>query len=184
MIRPDRGEHKKSGNLRYAFAHTNSAHIVIFDADFGPRADFLAETLPYLDDPGIAIVQTPQFFRVTGGRTGSSGRGPILELFYRAIQVAGTGSARRSASALTRCTGARRWSRGAVHRDPLRRGRAHRPGRASAARSLVYVPVALAAGMCPSGLNAFLRQQYRWCSGASTVLYLAAVVGADGLRPG
>jgi hypothetical protein len=33
------------------------------------------------------------------------------------------------------------------------------------------VPVVLATGMCPTGLNAFFRQQYRWCTGStSTVL--------------
>ena len=49
--RPGQRVHKKSGNLRYAFAHTCSEYIVIFDADFAPRPDFLAETLPYMDDP-------------------------------------------------------------------------------------------------------------------------------------
>ena len=61
--RPDLPRYKKSGNLRYAFARTSGEYLVIFDADFAPRPDFLAETLPYLDDPAIAIVQTPQFFR-------------------------------------------------------------------------------------------------------------------------
>ena len=48
VIRPGRGLHKKSGNLRYAFAHTTGKFIVILDADFVPRPDFLAETLPTL----------------------------------------------------------------------------------------------------------------------------------------
>ena len=61
--RPGGRIHKKSGNLRYAFARTTGEYIVIFDADFAPRPDFLAETLPYMDDPSLAIVQTPQFFR-------------------------------------------------------------------------------------------------------------------------
>jgi cellulose synthase (UDP-forming) len=38
--RPTLREHKKAGNLNYAFRRTNSEHIVIFDADFRPRADF------------------------------------------------------------------------------------------------------------------------------------------------
>src|SRR5262249_20340125 len=61
--RPDARAFKKSGNLRYAFARTNGEFLVILDADFAPRADLLAETLPYMDDERIAIVQTPQFFR-------------------------------------------------------------------------------------------------------------------------
>src|SRR5207245_1090587 len=64
--RPDLRAYKKSGNLRYAFARTSGEYLVIFDADFAPRPDFLAETLPYMDDPATAIVQTPQFFRSDG----------------------------------------------------------------------------------------------------------------------
>ena len=60
---PDLKKDKKAGNLRYAFARTSAEFLVILDADFAPRHDFLAETLPYMDDPAIAIVQTPQFFR-------------------------------------------------------------------------------------------------------------------------
>ena len=81
-------EHKKAGNLNYAFARTCSEHIVIFDADFRPRADFLAETLPYMDDPDVGIVQTPQFFRVSRRQTWvERAAGPTLEVFYRAVQV-------------------------------------------------------------------------------------------------
>ena len=50
-------------------ADRESEHIVIFDADFRPRPDFLAETLPYMDDLSIGIVQTPQYFRVEQSQT-------------------------------------------------------------------------------------------------------------------
>ncbi len=69
VIRPDRGVDKKSGNLRYAFAHTRGQYIVILDADFVPREDFLVETLPYMDDPTVGILQTPQFFRTDPRQT-------------------------------------------------------------------------------------------------------------------
>ena len=87
--RPDLRAYKKSGNLRYAFARTSGEYLVIFDADFAPRPDFLAETLPYMDDPAIAIVQTPQFFRASAAQTWiENAAGAIQEVFYRAIQVA------------------------------------------------------------------------------------------------
>jgi cellulose synthase (UDP-forming) len=173
VVRPSRGEHKKSGNLRHAFAHTRSEFFVILDADFAPRSDFLAETLPYFDDPDIAIVQTPQFFRTDARQTWvESASGAIQELFYRAIQV---GRDRLGASI---CVGTC-----AVYR---RRALAPQGGTTliayaedvhtgldvrRAGWSLVYVPVILATGMCPTGLNAFFRQQYRWCTGStSTVL--------------
>jgi cellulose synthase (UDP-forming) len=173
VVRPNRGEHKKSGNLRYAFAHTSGEFLVILDADFAPRPDFLTETLPYFDDPEIAIVQTPQFFRTDRRQTWvESAAGAIQELFYRAIQV---GRDRLNASI---CVGTC-----AVYR---RRALAPQGGTTLIAYAedvhtgldvrragwrLIYVPVVVATGMCPSGLNAFFRQQYRWCTGStSTVL--------------
>ena len=35
---------------------------------------------------------------------------------------------------------------------------------------LRYVPVSLAAGVCPSTIPAFLAQQYRWCTGSMSLL--------------
>ena len=86
--RPYLRHRKKAGNLNYAFAHTNGEHIVIFDADFCPRADFLAELLPYMADPDVGLVQSPQFFRVHQEQTWvEQGAGASLEVFYRAAQV-------------------------------------------------------------------------------------------------
>lgn len=173
VVRSNRGENKKSGNLRYAFARTYSEFFVILDADFAPRPDFLAETLPYFDSPDIAIVQTPQYFRTDRRQTWvERAAGAIQELFYRAIQV---GRDRLDASI---CVGTC-----AVYR---RRALAPQGGTALIAYAedvhtgldvrragwdLIYVPIILATGMCPTGLNAFIRQQYRWCTGStSTVL--------------
>lgn len=79
---------KKAGNLRHAFARTSGEAVVIFDADFCPRADFLRETLPYLLDPSIGIVQTPQFFRWSKEQTWvEKGAGTSQEFFYRMEQV-------------------------------------------------------------------------------------------------
>jgi cellulose synthase (UDP-forming) len=173
VVRPNRGEHMKSGNLRYAFAHTRGEFFVVLDADFAPRPDFLLETLPYFGDPDVAIVQTPQYFRTDRRQTWvESAAGAVQELFYRAIQV---GRDRLGASI---CVGTC-----AVYR---RRALAPQGGTTLIAYAedvhtgldvrragwrLIYVPVVLATGMCPTGLNAFFRQQYRWCTGStSTVL--------------
>ncbi len=124
---------KKAGNLRYAFGRTSAELFVIFDADFAPRPDFLAETLPYLDDPRIAIVQTPQFFRSHPGQTWiERAAGPIQEIFYRAVQVA-----RNRLDAAVCCGTSAVYRRRALEpfgrpdADPVRRGRAHRAGRAA-----------------------------------------------------
>lgn len=173
VVRSNRGQHKKSGNLRHAFSHTRGDFFVILDADFAPRQDFLAETLPYFDDPAIAIVQTPQFFRTDRRQTWvESAAGAIQELFYRAIEV---GRDRLGASiCVGTCAVYRRYSlqiQGGTtliaYAEDVHTGLdVRREG-----WKLIYVPVILATGMCPTGINAFIRQQYRWCTGStSTVL--------------
>ncbi len=173
VIRPNRGEDKKSGNLRYAFAHTRGEYVVVLDADFAPRADFLAETLPYMDDARIGIVQTPQHFRTDSRQTWvERAAGAVQEVFYRSIQVSRdrlgasicVGSCavyRRAALAMEGGTTLIAYAED-VHTglDARRNG-----------WGLIYVPLALATGMCPDNLDAFVRQQYRWCTGStSTVL--------------
>jgi cellulose synthase (UDP-forming) len=64
LSRPDRGHFKKAGNLRYGFARSAGDHIAILDADFVPRSDFLFELAPYMDDQGVGIVQSPQYFDI------------------------------------------------------------------------------------------------------------------------
>ncbi len=165
--------HKKSGNLNYAFERTFGEHIVIFDADFRPRADFLAETLPYMDDPAVGLVQTPQFFRVSPRqRWIERAAAATLEIFYRAVQV----SRDRFGSAL--CVGSNCVYRRAAlkpmggftvipYAEDSHTGLdARRQG-----YQLKYIPVPLAAGICPSTLDAFMRQQYRWCCGATSLVW-------------
>jgi cellulose synthase/poly-beta-1,6-N-acetylglucosamine synthase-like glycosyltransferase len=70
IVRGDRPFLKKAGNLRSAFKFTSGEFSVIFDADFCPRTDFLKETIPYMQqDPLIAVLQTPQYFRVRKEQT-------------------------------------------------------------------------------------------------------------------
>lgn len=164
---------KKAGNLNYAFRHTRGEHIVIFDADFRPRADFLAETLPYLEDPDVGVVQTPQFFRVSRKQTWvERAAGATLEVFYRSVQV----SRDRFGSAL--CVGSNAVYRRAAlamnggftlmpYAEDSHTGldlRYH-------GYQLVYIPVPLAAGVCPATLDSYMRQQYRWCCGATSLIW-------------
>ena len=111
-VRPNRGVHKKSGNLRFGFANTSSEFFVILDADFVPRADFLAETLPYMDDPKVAIVQTPQFFRTDQPTDlgGARSRSACRRCSIGTSRSPGTASARRFASVRPHSTGALLWS--------------------------------------------------------------------------
>jgi cellulose synthase (UDP-forming) len=171
--RPDRPAFKKAGNLRYAFARTDSEYVVIFDADFAPRIDFLAETLPYLEDPVVAIVQTPQYFRRSASQTWiENSAGAVQEVFYRTIQVA------RNRFDAAICVGT-----SAVYRrvalepfggptlipyaEDVHTGLDVR----RAGWSLVYIPIVLSTGICPDNLDSFVRQQYRWCSGNAGIVF-------------
>lgn len=48
----------KAGNLKEGNEVARGEFIVIFDADFMPHPDFLKKTLPFFDDPKMAVVQT------------------------------------------------------------------------------------------------------------------------------
>jgi cellulose synthase/poly-beta-1,6-N-acetylglucosamine synthase-like glycosyltransferase len=171
--RPDLPAYKKAGNLRYAFARTSAEYLVIFDADFAPRPDFLAETLPYLDDPKTAIVQTPQFFRSGPGQSWiERAAGPIQEVFYRTVQVA-----RDRLDAAICCGTSAVYRRTALepqggptlipYAEDVHTGLDVR----RAGWSMVYLPIVLSTGICPDNLDAFVRQQYRWCSGNVGIVF-------------
>ncbi|CAM9165587.1 unnamed protein product [Scytosiphon promiscuus] len=170
--RSNRPELKKAGNLRYAFARTFSDLIVIFDADFCPRAEFLKETTPYFMDREIAILQTPQFFRYRDDQTWvEKGAGVTQELFYRMVQV------NRNKFDAAICVG----TCGVYRRDAL----AVFGGTAAIGYSedvhtgfncttlgykVKYIPQILSMGTCPDEPRAFFMQQYRWCMGSTTLL--------------
>ena len=171
--RPDLPAFKKAGNLRYAFARTSAEYLAIFDADFAPRRDFLAETLPYLDDPKNAIVQTPQFFRSSARQTWiERAAGPIQEVFYRTVQVA-----RDRVDAAICCGTSAVYRRRALepqggptlipYAEDVHTGLDVR----RAGWSMVYLPIVLSTGICPDNLDAFVRQQYRWCSGNVGIVF-------------
>ena len=171
--RPDLPTFKKAGNLRYAFARTSAEYLMILDADFAPRRDFLAETLPYMDDPAIAIVQTPQFFRTSPAQTWiERAAGPIQEVFYRTVQVA-----RDRFDAAICCGTSAIYRRAALepqggptlipYAEDVHTGLDVR----RAGWSMAYLPIVLSTGICPDNLDAFVRQQYRWCSGNVGIVF-------------
>lgn len=174
ISRPNKGELKKAGNIRHAFSQTYGEYIVIFDADFCPRYDFLTETIPWMmQEPDIGIVQTPQYFAVDH-RMGwvEKGAAVIQELFYRLIQVnrgywkapicVGTNAVYRR-RALAPFGGTYKIE----HSEDVHTGfnlMAH-------GWEVFYLPVNLAAGLCPSSINSFFTQQYRWCMGSVSLLF-------------
>ncbi|KAK1833592.1 hypothetical protein QBC39DRAFT_389826 [Podospora conica] len=173
LVRDDRPRLRKAGNLRWAFARTDGDFFAIFDADFCPRPDFLRElVVEHMADEGTAIVQSPQFFRVTPEQTWvEQGAGATQELFYRVVQV------NRNKWGASICVGSNAVYRRAaleavggtaeigfsedVHTgfDATDRG-----------WTVKYVPLCLATGICPNTPRSFFSQQMRWARGSTTLL--------------
>jgi cellulose synthase/poly-beta-1,6-N-acetylglucosamine synthase-like glycosyltransferase len=169
--RPNRGELKKAGNLRYAFERTQGEFITIFDADFCPHPEFLTTLMPYFTDK-TAIVQSPQYFTIHPDQTWvEKGAAYIQELFYRVVQVS------RDTWGAAICVGS----------NAIYRRKALEPfgGTAPIAYSedvhtgfmclasgwqVKYVPLNMAKGVCPDTVKSFFLQQYRWAMGSLTLL--------------
>ncbi|KYH44842.1 cellulose synthase catalytic subunit [Branchiibius sp. NY16-3462-2] len=172
LVRPDRPHMKKAGNLKYGFNHSDGDLIVIFDADFCPRPDFVRQLAPYMDDPKIGIVQSPQFFDTHRGMPWLQRcAGAVQESFYRWAQVS------RDYLGAPICVGTC-----AIYR---RAGLEQSGGFAQIGHSedvhtgvnllkvgftTIYVPVILAKGLCPDQMSSFISQQYRWCAGSMSLL--------------
>ncbi|MFD8753640.1 glycosyltransferase family 2 protein [Kitasatospora sp. NPDC059577] len=166
--RPDRGRFKKAGNLNHGLAEGTGEVIAVLDADFCPRPDFLHHLVPYLDNPEVGIVQSPQCFDTDANMSWlERAAGATQEIFYRWIQPS------RDAQDGTVCCGTNALYRRAAlqriggfaeidHSEDLYTGLAL----ARAGWATRYVPALVAKGMSPTGLPAFISQQYRWCLGS------------------
>ena len=172
LSRPDRGRLKKAGNLRYGFDHSSSDVIAVFDADFVPRRDFLFELVPYLDDPTVAIVQSPQFFDAAKHMNWlQRAAGSTQVLFYRWVQPS------RDKSNAAICVGTSAlYRRSALNRSGGFAQIGHSEDVHTGVNLLAvgyhvrYVPTVVSKGICPDTFNQFVTQQYRWCTGSMSLL--------------
>lgn len=167
--RPNPGEHKKAGNLRYSFPLTEGDLILVLDADMCPRYDMLEEMVwEFGKQPRLGLLQTPHYFRVRKGQPRiQRGASLLQEVFFRVAQPAWD---KFGASI---CCG----SNAIYRRDALKENN----GPALIARSedvatglvvikagykVSYLPLCLAAGLSPDTLRSFVNQLYRWSAGA------------------
>jgi cellulose synthase (UDP-forming) len=163
---------KKAGNLNNAFKLTDGDFIMLFDADFVPRPEIVLELIPYMDDPTVGIVQSPQVFGTSRDMNWlERGAGATQELFYRFIQPS------RDAVGAAICVGTSALYRRAAlatvdgfplidHSEDMYTGIAIK----DKGYSTRYVPVILSKGACPDTMNSFIMQQYRWCEGSLHML--------------
>lgn len=164
-------EFKKAGNLRYGSERSNGEFIVIFDADFVPRTDFLMELMPYFDVETVGLVQSPQFFDTTRHQNWiERSAGATQELFYRWIQPS-----RDHYGAAICCGTSAIYRRAAM--DAI--GGFPRVGHSEDIYTGLeltkigyrtqYVSVIVSKGVCPDSVDLYIAQQYRWCEGTITM---------------
>jgi cellulose synthase (UDP-forming) len=177
LSRPNKGEMKKAGNLKYGFERTSGEYIVVFDADFSPLSEFLNETVPYMIlDKKVGILQTPQYFEIHKNLHKKSwleyGAAATQEDFYRIIQVArnsfggaicvGTNAVYRRSS-LETFGGTYQIE----HSEDVWTGVMMLQNKFK----IKYIPYILAQGYCPDDFISFFKQQYRWCKGSMSLLF-------------
>lgn len=164
-------ELKKAGNIRNAFKLTKGEVILILDADFVARPEMLEEMVSRME-AWVAIVQTPQFFRVNRNMPWiEKGAGFVQELFYRLIQV------NRDHFAAPVCVGTcALYRRQALEpfggTAPIDYSEDLHTGFLVMTHNwqVKYFPINLAAGECPNNLQSYFTQQYRWCMGSITLM--------------
>ena len=174
-------DHAKAGNVNAAFWGTTGEFMVILDADHVPSPDFLLRALPYMHDPLVAFVQTPQAFPSARGLV-AVGTAEAQRIFYElvmpgknhfnAVFCVGTNVIfRRSALAeiggmYTASNSEDIWTSLELHRGGWRS---------------VFVPETLARGLAPDNLLSYLKQQFRWSYGGFEVLLRGGLFRRKGL---
>lgn len=175
LVRSDRPDHKKSGNLNNGLAHSSGEFVVVFDADFAPAPEFLLETVPYLLYDNLGIVQTAQYFDVQLRNTRNwvqQMSGSAQDLFFCWAQPA------RNTADAAMCVGTN-----VVYRRKALESIGGFPRVSAGGEDIVtgldmyaqgyrtiYLPLVLAKGSCPDNFEAAINQQYRW-SGTSMKMF-------------
>lgn len=184
LTRPDR-RGVKAGNINEALNRTTGDFVALLDADHIPHPDFLLVQLPYVLQEGVAFVQGPQSFRNRTGSFVERGSAEGQQLFYEAIcpgknhfnaafHVGTTAIFRRSA--LEDVGG---FYEDTHSEDIWTSLRMHQRGWRS-----IYQPHVLARGLGTATVSAYLRQQFRWASGAFEVLLRDNPLSDTRLTPG
>ena len=166
VVRPNPGEMKKAGNLTHALSISSGDFIVVVDADFAIRPEFLYETMPYFSDPDMGIVQTAQYYDVSDPSFSYIQRyaGTLQEIFfhfiqpardrYRAAICAGTNLVYRRESVVA----AGGFAQVPIGEDVHSGVKLWRAGQETR-----YLPLCLAKGVAPTDFPSLANQQARWC---------------------
>ncbi|HEX9601893.1 MAG TPA: glycosyltransferase, partial [Mariniflexile sp.] len=170
--RPDKGRAKRAGNVNYGLSQSKGKFIAVFDADFCPEPSFLSDTIPYMEDKKIGLVQTPQYFKPEKQINSIMyGAAYQVQNFYRITQLArerwhgaicvGTNFIYRREAIIT-----------AGGEREVEACQDSRTGLAIAKQGyhVKYIPLVLASGLCPLDIYSFFHQQHRWAGGGLEML--------------
>ena len=187
--RPQRSN-AKAGNLNDGLRRIDAELVAVFDADFIPQTVFLERCIGFLQDPEVALVQTPQSFLNADPVMRNLGMEPWLlpdeESFYRwiepvrdgwgAVVCAGTSFVVRRA-ALDQVGG---FVEQALSEDFVTGIALRQQG-----WRLVYLQEKLSAGLAAETMADFVRQRQRWAAGTLQSLRLSSgPIRAGGLSLG
>lgn len=168
----------KAGNLNNGLvvsaSQTNAPIILVLDADFAPRHDILNRTVGLLDDPTVAIIQTPQFYfnpdAVQHNLMAESSWVDDQRFFFDCFQPA------KDAWGCSFCVG----TSFVVRRDRLEEIQGFPTGAVTEDLNLTYTLLAkgyrtwwlnepLSRGLAAEGIAEYLTQRARWCLGTIQV---------------
>ncbi|QNJ05324.1 putative polysaccharide-forming beta-glycosyltransferase/ family 2 [Synechococcus sp. MEDNS5] len=167
----------KAGNLNHGLRRCRGELVAVFDADFIPQTTFLENSIGFLLDPKVGLLQTPQTFINADPVMRNLGMERWLlsdeESFYRwiepvrdgwgAVVCAGTAFLARR-SALDSVGG---FVEKAISEDFVTGINLRRKG-----WSLLYLQQKLSAGLAAETMADFVRQRQRWASGTLQSLRL------------
>ena len=161
----------KAGNLNHALRQTDAAHVVVLDCDHVPHADFLERTLGYLEEPGVAFVQAPQYYANNAASPVCAAAAAQQNLFFGPIARGKEGLGTMM------CTGTnvvfRRdaleavggFPETTVTEDFLLSVRLSEEGWRG-----VYLSEVVAAGLGPEDMASYVSQQQRWARGCLSAI--------------
>ena len=172
----------KSGNLNHGLLNCKGEFFAIFDADQVAQDTFLHETLPFMSDPEVAMVQTPQHF-INEESFIASGTADAQEIFYKYVCPA------KNISNSAFCVGTNvLFRRKAI--DEIE-------GIASVNHSediwtslllhengwkTVFLNKILALGQAPTTIGSFFKQQLRWARGGLSMFFFYNPLNSEKLH--
>ena len=165
-VRRDGNRGAKAGNLNHALARTQAPFVVVFDCDHVPDPRFLQATLGWMEDKGVAYVQTPQYYA-----NARSGRLAAAAWSQQALFFGGIARGKDALGSMFCCgtnvlfrrqalDQAGGFPEGSLTEDFELSVILHEQGWRS-----VYVNEVLAQGLGPEDMASYVSQQRRWARG-------------------